>query len=101
MASQVLIYALFALSINLMLGFGGMVSLGHAAYLGVAGYTCILLTVAGYNQLTAAILAIALSTACGGLLRRAVAARAGTRLPHDHAGARPDRLGHRLSRQRR
>ena len=30
MASQVLIYALFALSINMMLGYGGMVSLGHA-----------------------------------------------------------------------
>ncbi len=62
MASQVLIYALFALSINMMLGYGGMVSLGHAAYLGIAGYACILLTVAGYDQLTAAILAVALST---------------------------------------
>ena len=45
MASQVLIYALFALSINMMLGYGGMVSLGHAGYLGIAGYACILLTV--------------------------------------------------------
>ena len=63
MATQVLIYALFALSINMMLGYGGMVSLGHAAYLGIAGYTCILLTIAGYNQLLAAILAVALSTA--------------------------------------
>jgi branched-chain amino acid transport system permease protein len=62
MASQVLIYALFALSINMMLGYGGMVSLGHAAYLGIAGYACILLTTAGYDQLTAAILAVALST---------------------------------------
>jgi len=63
MASQVLIYALFALSINMMLGYGGMVSLGHAGYLGIAGYACILATVAGYDQLTAAIFAIALSTA--------------------------------------
>jgi branched-chain amino acid transport system permease protein len=62
MASQVLIYALFALSINMMLGYGGMVSLGHAGYLGIAGYACILLTVAGYDQFTAAILAVALST---------------------------------------
>jgi branched-chain amino acid transport system permease protein len=61
MASQVLIYALFALSINMMLGYGGMVSLGHAGYLGIAGYACILATVAGYDQLTAAIFAIALS----------------------------------------
>jgi len=58
MASQVLIYALFALSINMMLGYGGMVSLGHAGYLGIAGYACSLLTVAGYGQLTAAIGAV-------------------------------------------
>jgi branched-chain amino acid transport system permease protein len=63
MASQVLIYALFALSINMLLGYGGMVSLGHAAYLGIAGYACILATIAGYDQLTAAIFAIAVSTA--------------------------------------
>jgi branched-chain amino acid transport system permease protein len=62
MASQVLIYALFALSINMMLGYGGMVSLGHAGYLGIAGYACILATLAGYNQLVAAIFAIAVST---------------------------------------
>ena len=47
----------------MMLGYGGMVSLGHAAYLGIAGYACILLTIAGYDQLTAAILAVAFSTA--------------------------------------
>ena len=63
MASQVLIYALFALSINMLLGYGGMVSLGHAAYLGIAGYACILATIAGYDPLTAAIFAIAVSTA--------------------------------------
>jgi branched-chain amino acid transport system permease protein len=63
MASQVLIYALFALSINMMLGYGGMVSLGHAGYLGIAGYACILATTAGYDQLTAAIFAVAISTA--------------------------------------
>jgi branched-chain amino acid transport system permease protein len=63
MAIQVLIYALFALSINMMLGYGGMVSLGHAGYLGIAGYACILATLAGYNQLAAAIFAIAVSTA--------------------------------------
>jgi branched-chain amino acid transport system permease protein len=67
MASQVLIYALFALSINLMLGYGGMVSLGHAAYLGVAGYTCILLVIAGYGHLTSAVIAVLFSTAFAGL----------------------------------
>jgi branched-chain amino acid transport system permease protein len=68
MASQVLIYALFALSINMMLGYGGMVSLGHAGYLGIAGYACILATIAGYDQLTAAIFAVALATAAAAVL---------------------------------
>src|SRR5207245_3025100 len=67
MASQVLIYALFALSINMMLGYGGMVSLGHAGYLGIAGYACILATIAGYDQLTAAVFAVVLSTAAAAL----------------------------------
>jgi branched-chain amino acid transport system permease protein len=67
MASQVLIYALFALSINMMLGYGGMVSLGHAGYLGLAGYACILLTINGFDQLSAAILALAFSTTMAGL----------------------------------
>lgn len=67
MASQCLIFAILALSLNLMLGFGGMVSLGHAAYIGVAGYTCILLTVAGWNPLLAAIAALVLSTISAGI----------------------------------
>jgi branched-chain amino acid transport system permease protein len=67
MASQVLIYAVFALSINMMLGYGGMVSLGHAGYLGVAGYACILLVINGLDQLSAAVLAVLFSTAMAGL----------------------------------
>jgi branched-chain amino acid transport system permease protein len=39
-----------------------MVSLGHAAYLGIAGYACILATIAGYNAIIAAVFAIAIST---------------------------------------
>jgi branched-chain amino acid transport system permease protein len=34
--SRILIYALAAVSLDLMLGFGGMVSLGHAAFLASA-----------------------------------------------------------------
>lgn len=37
-ASQVLIAALFALSLNLLVGYAGLTSLGHAGYLGLAGY---------------------------------------------------------------
>lgn len=36
--SRALILAIAALSLNLILGFGGMVSLGHAAYIGIGAY---------------------------------------------------------------
>jgi branched-chain amino acid transport system permease protein len=35
---RILIFAIAALSLNLILGYGGMVSFGHAAYLGVGAY---------------------------------------------------------------
>lgn len=37
-ASRVLIYALAALSLDLILGYGGMVSFGHAAFVGLGAY---------------------------------------------------------------
>ena len=36
--SRILIYALAAVSLDLILGYGGMVSLGHAAYVGIGAY---------------------------------------------------------------
>ncbi|RDI00661.1 branched-chain amino acid ABC transporter permease [Caldimonas thermodepolymerans] len=38
LGSRILIFALAATSLNLILGFGGMVSFGHAAFLGIGGY---------------------------------------------------------------
>jgi branched-chain amino acid transport system permease protein len=67
LASQILIYALLALSVNILLGYGGLVSLGHAAFLGLTGYCVVLMVLAGYNQLITAICAVIFSTACGAL----------------------------------
>jgi len=36
--TRILIYALAAASLNLIMGYGGMMSFGHAAYLGIGGY---------------------------------------------------------------
>jgi branched-chain amino acid transport system permease protein len=36
--TRIVIMALAAVSLNLILGFGGMMSFGHAAYLGIGGY---------------------------------------------------------------
>lgn len=37
--TRVLVFALAAISLNLILGYGGMVSFGHALYLGLGGYS--------------------------------------------------------------
>jgi branched-chain amino acid transport system permease protein len=67
LASQILIYALLAVSLNLLLGYGGMVSLGHASFIGLTSYAAVLLLNAGFGQLFSAVLAIAFSTLCGAL----------------------------------
>jgi branched-chain amino acid transport system permease protein len=64
LASQILIAAIFALSLNLLVGFGGMTSLGHASYLGVAAYISALLTSRyGWGHGPAAVVSIAGTTA--------------------------------------
>ena len=35
---RIMVFAIAAISLNLILGYGGLVSFGHAAYLGVGGY---------------------------------------------------------------
>jgi branched-chain amino acid transport system permease protein len=59
LASQIFIAAIFALSLNLLVGFGGMTSLGHASYLGVAAYVSALMTSRyGFDHGTAALISI-------------------------------------------
>ena len=47
---KVMIFAIAAASLNLILGYGGMVSFGHAAYLGVGGYAVGILAFYGINS---------------------------------------------------
>ncbi|GAB4515362.1 MAG: hypothetical protein OHK0046_18740 [Anaerolineae bacterium] len=42
-ATEMLIIALFAMSLNLIMGYGGMVHFGHAAFYGLGGYTTAIL----------------------------------------------------------
>ena len=46
-ASRVLIFALAATSLNLVIGFGGMVSFGHAAFFGAGAYSVAILAESG------------------------------------------------------
>ncbi len=50
LGSQILITALFAVSLDLILGYAGIVSLGHAAYFGVGAYAAGLLAVHGWGE---------------------------------------------------
>jgi branched-chain amino acid transport system permease protein len=54
-ASQILLFAVFALALNVLVGYGGLVSLGHAGLFGVASYMIAVVVAAGWGH-TAAIL---------------------------------------------
>ncbi|MGN6581956.1 MAG: branched-chain amino acid ABC transporter permease [Bordetella sp.] len=63
--SQIAITGLFALSLDLIFGYAGIISLGHAAFFGVGAYTVGLL---GTHGLGDPLLGLALAAACAGLL---------------------------------
>jgi branched-chain amino acid transport system permease protein len=49
-ASQILIYAVFALGLNILAGYGGLVSLGHAGLFGVSCYATAYMLQLGYGH---------------------------------------------------
>jgi branched-chain amino acid transport system permease protein len=51
LASRILIYAIAATSLNLVLGYGGMVSFGHAAFFGAGAFTVGILAAEGVSSL--------------------------------------------------
>lgn len=64
-----LIYAIPAVGLNLMLGYTGLLSLGHSGFVGVGGYTLAVLTVdAGVNYWVALLLAMVASGAAGAII---------------------------------
>ena len=75
LASQIAITALFALSLDLILGYAGIVSLGHAAYFGVGAYTAGLLSQAGWGEPLTGLAAAALAAGLFGYLTSFVVAR--------------------------
>lgn len=49
-AARILVYAIAASSLNLILGYGGMLSFGHAAFIGTGAYTVAILAAEGINN---------------------------------------------------
>ena len=94
LATDIAIVALFAASLNLLLGYTGLVSFGDAAYFGIGAYTCAVLmktygvyfpiafVAAGFNAAAFALLFGALLRAIDANLFR-----------HADARLRADRLG--------
>jgi branched-chain amino acid transport system permease protein len=61
--SQILFWAIFALALNVLVGYGGLVSLGHAGLFAVAGYTLALMLAAGYGHFAANVAALVVALA--------------------------------------
>jgi branched-chain amino acid transport system permease protein len=66
-ASQVLFYAIFALGLNVIAGYGGLVSLGHAGLFGIASYATGYALAAGFGHLAAVLISL-----CVGLVSMAL-----------------------------
>ena len=69
MASRMMIYGIAACSLNLLLGYGGLVSFGHAAFLGLGAYTVGILITEGFtNGWVGFAIAMAVSAVAAGLI---------------------------------
>ena len=69
LGGQTLIMILFALSLDLILGFAGIVTLGHAAYFGVGAYgAALLITDLGWNEPLSGLACAAIVAAIAGFL---------------------------------
>jgi len=68
LANQVLIFAILAFSLNLLLGYAGQVTIGHAAFAGVGGYAAAKLATAAGLGFAPALVAAVLTAAVVGLI---------------------------------
>jgi len=60
-ASQILFYAIFALGLNVLVGYGGLVSLGHAGLFGVTAYATGYMLQLGFGHPAAILIALVIS----------------------------------------
>jgi branched-chain amino acid transport system permease protein len=66
-ASQILLYAIFALGINVLVGYAGLVTLGHAGLFGIAAYAGARVMTGGGGHVTVALVALAVTLAASAL----------------------------------
>ncbi len=75
--SQVWIAALFALSLDLLVGYAGVVTLGHAAFFGLGAYAAGILAVQGWGEPFSGLLLAGLAAALFGLVTAPLVLRGG------------------------
>ena len=68
LATQILIVGFFAVTLDLILGYAGIISLGHAAFFGVGAYTAGLLAAHGWGEPFTGLMAAALVAGVVGFL---------------------------------
>lgn len=68
LGSQIFIAGLFALSLDLIMGYARIISLGHAAFFGIGAYTAGLLARHGWGEPISGLVAAAATAATAGLL---------------------------------
>ena len=66
--TEIFIFSLFAVSFYVLLGYGGMLSFGHAAYYGIGAYTCALLLTKAELSVGLGILIAPFVTALAGII---------------------------------
>jgi branched-chain amino acid transport system permease protein len=66
-ASQILFYAIFALGINVLVGYAGLVTLGHAGIFGIAAYTAARIVGGGHGHVAAVLGALGLTLVAAAL----------------------------------
>lgn len=75
LGAQILLTALFALSLDLILGYAGIVSLGHAAFFGVGAYAAGLLAAHGWSEPLSGLVVAGIAAGLVGLLSGAAILR--------------------------
>jgi branched-chain amino acid transport system permease protein len=69
LVTETLIFAIAAMSLDLLMGYGGLVSFGHAAFFGLGAYGTVLLAVKlGFSAWISALAGIAIATAGAGAI---------------------------------
>ena len=74
-ATRIMIFALAALSLDLVLGYGAMVSFGHAAYIGIGAYCVAILSANGVDDILVQMLAAIVACGLFAVVTGAVALR--------------------------